>query len=150
MKRRLRWRWLRAFTWRVVRRQYMVGFTLVALIVAGAGALGYFDASDSAPSPPREVVAPTATLVPYATPLTFIPAEPLTVTYYLVDNEPQKRAYEHYEDDMIFRELLEKEAIEVLLITNEAEQAQANQILADAAKRAQTSGFILVVKDLRQ
>jgi hypothetical protein len=128
----------------------MVGFTLVALIVAGAGALGYFDAGDDTPPPKVEAVAPTRTLVPYATPLTFLPAPPLTVTYYLVDNEREKRAYDHYEDDMIFREVLEKEAIEVLLIQTPEDQANADQILADAKKRSETSGFILVVKDLRQ
>jgi hypothetical protein len=150
MRRRFRLRWWRAFAWRLVRRQYMVVFTLIALGVAGAGALGYFDASNDTPAPKVEAVAPTSTLVPYATPLSFSPAVPLTVTYYLVDNEREKRAYEHYEDDMIFRELLEKEAIEVLLIQSPEDQARADQILAEAKVRSETSGFILVVLDLRK
>jgi len=127
----------------------MVSFTLIALVVAGAGALGYFDADKASSPPQREVLAPKPTLVPYKTPLAFLPAEPLTVTYFLVDNEDELHAYEHYEDDMIFREILQKDAIEILLIRNDEEEARANRTLEVAKARAEASGFILVVQDLR-
>ena len=150
MRRRLRWRWLRAKAWRLARHHYMFSFTLIALVAASAGALGYFDREDGSVRPAaRQAVAPTRTLVPYNTPEFFIPPDPLTVTYYLVDNERDRLALENYENGIIFREILAKDAIEILLIRDEAEQARANQILEDAAVLAEESGFIIVVQDLR-
>jgi hypothetical protein len=151
MKRRLRWRWLRAFAWRLVRTQYLLGLTVAVIAVAAAAGLGLFDADES-PRPERRqqaVAAPTRTPVPFNTPIAFIPPEPLTVTYYLVDNEHDQRVYETFEDGIIFREILEKDAIEILLIRNAEEQDEATRILEQAAVLAQESGFILLVKDLR-
>jgi hypothetical protein len=150
MIKRLRWRWLKAKAWRLARRHYMFIFTLIALAVAGAGALGYFerDADDS----PTQAIAPTptATRSPLLTPLPFIPTDPLTVTYYLVDNEHDVNVLESVEDRMIFREILEADAIEILLIRNEEEEAEANRKLEEAKDLAEDSGFILVVQDLRE
>jgi hypothetical protein len=150
MRRRLRWRWLRAKALRLVRRHYMVSFTAVALIVAAAGALGYFD-DDGSSEPPRQAAAPTPTPFPTVslTPDAFFPVEPLTVTYYLVDNEDDVAALQDLEDRMIFREILEKDAIEVLLIRNDEEEAEAFRVLEEAQTLAEESGFILVVQDLR-
>lgn len=151
MRRRLRWRWLRAKAWRLARNHYMFSFTFIALVVAGAGALGYFDGADAPPEPPRQAIAPSPTPFPTVsrTPDAFFPIEPLTVTYYLVDNEADMAALRDLEDRIIFREILEKDAIEVLLIRDEAEEAEANRILEQAEALAEESGFILVVQDLR-
>jgi hypothetical protein len=130
----------------------MVSFTALALIAAGAGALGYFDQTEEPVQPRQAVVAPTRTPAPtiVATAAAVYPVEPLTVTYYLVDNEGDLHALERYEDDMIFREILEKDAIEILLIRNEAEQAEADRVLDEAKQRLEASGFILEVRDLRE
>lgn len=158
MRRRLRWRWLRAKAWRLARRHYMLSFTAIAIVVAGAGALGYFDSDDQRSEPLREAVALTRTPVPTRTPAPTLdltpdgvfPIQPLTVTYYLVDNERDLYALEDVEDRMIFREILEKDAIEILLIRDETEQAEADRVLEEAAALAEASGFILVVQDLRE
>jgi hypothetical protein len=83
------------------------------------------------------------------TPDGVFPIDPLTVTYYLVDNERDLRALEGVEDGMIFREILEKDAIEIILIRNEDEQTEANRILKEAEALAEESGFTLVIQDLR-
>jgi hypothetical protein len=128
----------------------MVGFTLVALVAAGAGALGYFDGDGSPERPaPRAAVAPTRTLVPFNSPLAFIPADPLTVTFYIVDSEEARDLLDSWEDETIFREILERDAIEVLLVRTPEEEAAAEQALEEAAVLAEESGFILVVEDLR-
>ena len=153
MRRRLRWRWLRAKAMRLARRHYMFGFTLVALVLAAAGALGYFDRESGRPS--REVVqqAPRPTITPFptvsSTPDAFFPLEPLTVTYYLVDNEGDLDALRELENQIIYREILEKDAIEILLVRTEAEEAEAFRVLEEAETLAEESGFILVVQDLR-
>ncbi len=148
----MRGRWLRAKAWRLARRHYMLSFTAIALAVAGAGAMGYFDHPASNSEPPSQAVAPTRTPAPTISPTPDANAtvEPLTVTYYLVDNEQDMRALELYEDGLVFREILEKEAIEVLLIRNQAEQAEADRVLEAAKTRLEKIGFILVVQDLRQ
>lgn len=129
----------------------MFGFTVIALAVAGAGALGYFERDDDDSSPSQAVAPrPTATTRPLLTQLPFIPTDPLTVTYYLVDSEHDVSVLESVEDGMIFREILEADAIEILLIRNEEEQAEADQILEEAKDLAEDSGFILVVQDLRE
>lgn len=130
----------------------MLSFTAIAIIVAGAGALGYFDNDDRRPDPPQQAVAPTRTPAPTLslTQDAVFPIEPLTVTYYLVDNERDLYALEDIEDRMIFREILEKDAIEILLIRDETEQAEADRVLEEAAALAEASGFILVVQDLRE
>lgn len=158
MRRRFRWRWLRAKAWRLARRHYMLSFTAIVLALAGAGALGYFDSNDRRSEPPRQAVAltrtPASTRTPAPTldltPDAVFPIDPLTVTYYLVDNDRDLHALEGIEDHMIFREILEKDAIEILLIRDEAEQAEADRILDEAALLAEASGFILVVQDLRE
>ena len=152
MRRRLRWRWLRAMAWRLARKHYMVSFTVIALAIAGAGALGYFDGDEGESQPRALAVAPTRTPAPTIslTPDAIYPIEPLTVTYYLVDNEEDLRAYQWLEDGMIFREILEKDAIEVLLVRNEEEQVEAERILEEAEALAEESGFILVVLDVRR
>jgi hypothetical protein len=128
----------------------MFSFTLIALVVAGAGALGYFDSEDQPERPAtRQAVAPTRTLVPYNTPVAFIPADPLRVTYYIVDSEEERDLLNSWEGETIFREILEKDAIEVLLVRDETEEADANRILEEAAVLAEESGFILIVEDLR-
>jgi hypothetical protein len=149
MRRRLRWRWIRAFAWRVLRTQYLMGVTVLIIAVAAAAGLGLFDADEGPKPVQRQAVVPTRTPVPYSTPIFFIPAKPLTVTYYLVDNEHDARVYESFEDRMIFREVLETDAIEILIIRNAEEQEEANRVLEKASKLAQDSGFILLVKDLR-
>lgn len=127
----------------------MVSFTLIALVAAAAGALGYFDADKRPSSPQGEAVAPVRTLVPYNTPDAFIPAEPLTVTYYIVDSEEERDLLNRWEEETIFREILEKDAIEVLLVTNAEEEQAAQETLKKAERLAEESSFILVVRDLR-
>jgi hypothetical protein len=135
-----------------------VSFTAIALTLAGAGGLGYFDSDDRRAEPLSQAVALTRTPVPTRTPAPTLdltpdgvfPIEPLTVTYYLVDNERELHALEGVEDRMIFREILEKDAIEILLIRDEEEQAEADRILEEAQALAEESGFILVVQDLRE
>jgi len=129
----------------------MFSFTLIALLAAGAGALGYFDRGDEPVRPAaRQAVAPTRTLVPFNTPVAFIPADPLRVTYYIVDSEEERDLLNAWEGETIFREILEKDAIEVLLVRDEAEEAEATSILKKAATLAEESGFILIVEDLRE
>ncbi|HEU0072703.1 MAG TPA: hypothetical protein VFS30_01735 [Dehalococcoidia bacterium] len=157
MRRRFRWRWLRAKAWRLARKHYMLSFTAIALALAGAGALGYFDGDDRRSELVREAFALTRTPVPTRTPAPTLdltpdgvfPIEPLTVTYYLVDNERDLHALEGVEDGMIFREILEKDAIEIILIRNEDEQTEANRILEEVEALAEESGFTLVIQDLR-
>jgi hypothetical protein len=129
----------------------MLGFTTIAIVVAGAGALGYFDSDVRPPESPRQAAAPTRTPAPTIslTQLAAYPVEPLTVTYYLVDNERDLNALENVEDGIIFREILEKDAIEILLIRNDSEQTEADRVLDEAKALAEASGFILVVQDLR-
>jgi hypothetical protein len=150
----LRGRWLRAKALRLARRHYMFSFTLLALVLAGAGALGYFDRDDSEGRSQTVQQAPRPTITPFptvsSTPDAFFPIEPLTVTYYLVDNERDLDALRELEDQIIFREILEKDAIEILLIRDDDEEAEAFRVLEEAEILAEESGFILVVQDLRE
>lgn len=150
MNRRLRSRWIRAKAWRIVRRHYMVSFTLAALALAAAGAAGLLESGGDEPqTAERRQAPPTRTPVPFDTPDPSITPSPLTVTYYLVDSEEDLRAYQGLEDEIIFREILETDDVEVLLVRDTEEEAEAKRVIERAQRLAQESGFILVIRDLR-
>jgi len=146
---RRRLRWLRAKAWRIARTQYLMSFPLVALIVAGAAALGAFDAR-AQPAPQRlERVSYIPTPIVYSTPVGFIPTDDLVVTYVLVDTADAQAALDSFENGLVWREVLQFGTFEVLLVTNADEEAAAFKRIAEARVRGRVSGFQVQVVDQR-
>jgi hypothetical protein len=146
---RRRLRWLRAKTWRIARTQWLMSFPLLALITAGAAALGVFDAR-AQPEPQRaERVSYIPTPIVYSTPVGFIPTDLLQVTFVLVDSEDEEAAYDAIETGLIWREILQHGTFETLLIRNAEEEAEAFKVIADARVRGRTAGFEVLVDDRR-
>ncbi|HLG11189.1 MAG TPA: hypothetical protein VI876_05460 [Dehalococcoidia bacterium] len=146
---RRRLRWLRAKAWRIARTQYLMSFPLVALIVAGAAALGAFDAR-AQPAPQRlERVSYIPTPIVYSTPVGFIPTDDLVVTYVLVDTADAQAALDSFENGLVWREVLQFGTFEVLLVTNADEEAAAFKRIAEARVRGRVSGFQVQVDDQR-
>lgn len=125
----------------------MASFTLVVLVIAGAGALGYFDADAE---PPRQAVrAPTATPGPIPTPGTFAVPDPITLTFVLVSTEEHQAVLDAIESGFVWREILQSGTIDVLLVRNPAEEAEAMRKIEAAREVSERSGFVVVVQDLR-
>jgi hypothetical protein len=147
-RRRRRLRWLRAKAWRIVRSQYLVSFPLVALIVAGAGALGAFDAQ-----PRPEVRAERVSFIPtpivFSTPAGYIPTDSLIVTYILVSSEDMRMMWDRLENDLIWREVLQYGTFEVEVVTNQQEETEAFSRIATARADGKKSGFEVVIQDMR-
>jgi hypothetical protein len=141
-------RWLRAKAWRIARTQWLMSFPLVALIAAGAGALGAFDAGDKRPQR-VDLASFIPTPIPYATPANFIPTDPLLVTFILVSTEEEQAVLQAFENGLIWREVLQHGTFEVLVITNEEQEAAAFRRIERARNAGRESGFIVQVDDRR-
>jgi hypothetical protein len=147
-RRHLAW-WLRAKTMRLVRRHYMVGFSIVALVVAGAAAVGYFDVTDDTRvlAERRQPAIPTP--IPYVTPAVVIPTDPLIVTFVIVDSEDHLAVMDSFENGLIWREVLRHGTFETLLVASPEDEAQAQKIIAATRERGRSEGFQVVVQDMR-
>jgi hypothetical protein len=148
--RRRRLRWLRAKTWRIARTQWLMSFPLLALIVAGAAALGAFDAR---PQPAAQRVAAASyipTPIAFATPVGYIPTQKLVVSFILVSRPEEAAALDAFENGLIWREVLQYGTFEILLVTNPTEEAAAFRKIADARARSDREGFTVLVDDRRE
>ena len=131
---------------RAMRSHYMLGVSVVAVVVAAAGALGLFDADPA--DERRGLSAPgTTPLLPQPTAAATGPAPFLTVTYVLVSTEEERLVWDNVEETINQRELLSTMALEVLVVTN-AEQEAAAYELIDAARAAYPWNKY-VIEDLR-
>jgi hypothetical protein len=112
------------------------------LAIAGAAALGAFDS----PSAARE---PEATPKPPVT-LSYTPEPsvgPLVITYYLVDTQTAMEALLLTESQLVNREWLRKNDIEVLMVVDEASEERALRAYEAAKRRSPFAQFELI--DLR-
>lgn len=143
MRRRLRWFRRRAL--RAVRSHYMFAVSIVVFAIAAAAGLGYFDPdvaeedtpSQAPPSVERPPAAPANTSV-----------EGLTVTYLLVASEAERAAWDSVETAMNHRGFLTRYAVEVLVVTNEAQTMDALMLVDDLRSRYPWNQY--VVEDLRE
>jgi hypothetical protein len=142
-------RWLRAKAWRIARTQWLMSFPLLALSVAGAAALGAFDARAQTPQrvDPRSFIP---TPIPYVTPVNPVVNNPLQVTFILVSDPQDEAVLNAFESGLIWREILAHGTFEILLVTNPEEEAQAQRIIAGARVRGRSEGFEVLVLDRRQ
>jgi len=148
--RRRRLRWLRAKAWRIARTQWLMSFPLLALIVAGAAALGAFDARPQ-PLPQRvDAASYIPTPIVFSTPVGFIPTQDLVVTFVLVSRPEDEAAFDAFENGLIWREVLQYGTFEVLLVRDDAEEAVAMKRIAEATARGKREGFQVLVDDQRQ
>ncbi|HWC31478.1 MAG TPA: hypothetical protein VG845_15500 [Dehalococcoidia bacterium] len=146
-KRRLRW--VRAKAWRLVRTQWLMSFPLVALIVAGAAALGAFDAkAEERPRIGRIPSIPTP--IPYVTPANPIRTEPLQVNFILVSTREDEAVLDAFESGLVWREILAHGTFEVLLVTNAEEEAAAYRLIERARRQGQEAGYVVSVDDRRR
>ena len=131
-----------------MRTQYLMCFPMVALIVAGAGALGAFDA-EARPPVRAERVSFIPTPIIYSTPAGFIPTDSFVVTFVLVDTAELARMWDALENDLIWREVLQYGTFEVFVVTNQQEEAAAFSRINAARIEGKKSGFEVVVQDTR-
>ena len=125
-----------------LRANLSVPVSAVVLAIAGAAALGVFDA----PSAARE---PQPTQGPRIA-LSYTPEPddgPLVITYYLVDSQTAAEALLVTESQMVNREWLRKNDIEVLMVVDEASEERALRAYEAAKRRSPYAQFELV--DLR-
>jgi hypothetical protein len=143
MKRRLKWLRLKAL-W-IVRSHYMLGVTGVVVGIAAVAGLGYFDPDEGERVPPSPVARATAPPVATAT----TPQSPpfLTVTYVFVGSEDERAVWDNVETTINQRELLSKMAIEVLVITNDEQEAAAFELIDAIRDRYPWNEY--VIEDLR-
>jgi hypothetical protein len=148
--RRRRLRWLRAKALRIVRTQWLMSFPLLALAIAGAAALGAFDAR-AQPEPQRVARQPSIpTPIVYSTPVGYIPTEELIVTFVLVSTPEDEAVLQEFENGLIWREILAAGTFEVLLVRNTQEERRAFQRIEEARVLGKRSGFVVEVDDRRR
>ena len=125
MRRRLRW--LRLWTLWVLRSNYLLAVSVVAVTLAGAAGLGAFDPNDDrrASPPPRAQATP----LPVSTVDVSLGGPFLTVTYVLVATEEERAVWDNVETTINQRELLSRMALEVLVVTNEDQEAAAYELI---------------------
>jgi hypothetical protein len=134
--------------WHVARHNYMFAFSAALLMLAGAASLGAFH--DDQPSlrldrrviavAPRYTDAPMAPSRPVASPR-------LVMTYYIVDTQEMMDSLNSIKSELRHREWLERNAFEVMLVRNGAEQVEAQRAIDDARVRCVCAEFH--VQDLR-
>ena len=112
-----------------------------ALLIAGAAALGAFDSGSSARAPdptagPRIALSYTPE-----------PDSGLVITYYLVDTQAAMEALLVTENQLVHREWLRKNDMEVFLVVDKQGEEMARQAYEAARLRAPFAHFELV--DLR-
>lgn len=147
-RRRRRLRWLRAKAWRIVRTQYLMIFPLVALVVAGAGAMGAFDTE---PRPPAraERVSFIPTPIAFATPDGFVPTRATVLTFVLVRSEEDRALWDALESGLVWREVLQYGHVEVLVVPNQQLETAAFSHIEAARVQGKQDGFEVVVLDQR-
>jgi hypothetical protein len=114
-----------------------------ALLIAGTAALGAFDSDSNARAPdptPGPRIALSYTPEP--------DSGPLVITYYLVDTHAALEALLVTENQLVHREWLRKNDMEVLLVVDEQGEAAAREAYEEARRRTPFASFELV--DLRQ
>jgi len=114
-----------------------------ALLIAGAAALGAFD-SESSPRAPDPTAGPRIALSYTPEP----DSGPLVITYYLVDTQAAMEALLVTENQLVHREWLRKNEVEVFLVVDEQGEEMARRAYEAARLRAPFAHFELV--DLRQ
>ena len=113
-----------------------------ALLIAGAAALGAFDADSSARAPePTEGPRIALSYTPEPD------SGPLVITYYLVDTQAAMESLLVTENQLVHREWLRKNDMEVFLVVDEQGEEVARQAYEAARLRAPFAHFELV--DLR-
>jgi hypothetical protein len=114
-----------------------------ALLIVAAAALGAFDSGSSARMPDP---TPGPRLA-----LSYTPEPddgPLVITYYLVDSQAAMEALLVTENQLVHREWLRKNDMEVLLVVDEHGEQIAREAYEAARRRSPFARFELV--DLRQ
>lgn len=146
MKRRLRR--LRIRAWRFARRQYLLPFTVAALVIAAALGMGLL--SDEGESRPRDAVAAAATTTATATLPTPPPAYgtpiPRSVTFFLVSTDEQVAIMNGYEFERF--DWLNRFRQVVLIVNSPADEAEAQRQIEEAADYP-LENFTVEVIDLR-
>ena len=148
--RRRRLRWLRAKAWRITRTQWLMSFPLLALIVAGAAALGAFDPRPQQPPQRVDAASYIPTPIVFSTPMGYIPTQELVVTFILVSRPEEAAALDSFENGLIWREILQYGTIEILLVRSEAEETEAVRRIAEATARGKREGYQVQVEDRRE
>jgi hypothetical protein len=144
MKRR--WKWLRLRLLKGLRSHYMLAATAAVVAVAAAAGLGAFDPDGSSPRP-REAQAPRPLPMPVSTTDGPQDASVFTVTYVLVGSEEERDVWHNVEETINQRELLSRMALEVLVITNDDEEAAAFELIDAVKERYPWNEY--VIQDLR-
>ena len=148
-RRRRRLRWLRAKAWRIARTQYLMIFPLVALVVAGAGAMGAFDV-EARPPARAERVSFIPTPIAFATPDGFVPTRAAVLTVVLVGSEEERALWNALESGLVWREVLQYGHIEVLVVRNAQQEADAFARIEAARQQGKKDGFDVVIQDQRR
>jgi hypothetical protein len=143
LARRLRLRALHA-----ARHHYMVGFTAVLLLLAGAASLGAFSQTEPELQLERRVIAVAPQPAAPALPVNSPRAPRLTMTYYIVDSQEMMDSFNMMKTELRHREWLEKSAYEVLLVRTPQEEALAFRAIEEARERCTCAAFM--VEDLRR
>lgn len=121
----------------------MLSFSIAAVAVAAAAGLGLFDPGSELREEP--IARATAAPVPTADPL--LNPQFLTVTYILVASEEDRVIWDNVEQTINQRELLSKLAYEVLVVTNDEQEAAAYALIE--ATKAAYPWNQYVIEDLR-
>ena len=132
-----------------MRTQYLMSFPLLALIVAGAGALGAFDPRAQPAAQRVDPASYIPTPIIFSTPVGYFPTALLQVTFVLVDSQEQEAAYDAVESGLVWREILQHGTFETLLVRNAQEEAAALKKIADARVQGRAAGFEVLVDDRR-
>jgi hypothetical protein len=121
----------------------MHGFSVAVVAVAAAAGWGLFDPRSGQRQQPiaRSTAAPVSTLAPSRDP------QFLTVTYVLVASEEDRVIWDNVEQTINLRELLSKLAYQVLVVTNEEQEAAAYALIE--ATKAAYPWNDYVIEDLR-
>lgn len=141
--RRLRFR-----AWHAARHHYMLAFSAALLVLAGAAGMGAFKHDEQELQLDRRVIAvapkhPVAPIVPSRQ----LSTPRLVMTYYIVDTQEMMDSFNAMKLELRQREVLAKNAFEVLLVRTPAEQVEVQKAIDDARERCVCAGFH--VEDLR-
>lgn len=118
----------------------MAALSAVAVLVAAAAGLGYFEREPDRPEATDHGHLPLPTAVSIAE-----QRQPpyLTVTYVLVSSEAEREVWNNVEETINQRELLSSMALEVLVVTNEAQEEAAYEQVAMLRERYPWNRYIV-------
>ena len=131
-----------------VRGNYMLGFTGVVLGLAAAASVGAFGGLSGEQRPEEARMSPGAPGVVLSAAPARGPAQPLAMTYLLVDSAEHASMLISIENIIVNREALSVFGFEVLLVRNAEEEAAALRAVEEARRRA--PNVRVTVEDLRR